>query len=113
MDISPEQLSCLQSLKIEFEKFRATGSRGKKIPEELRDGIFSAIESGINPSRLQKMLGVTSSQLLSWSQQGSESKSDPAAPRVLEVVAGAQAPAIPNGLRVTYEVGRLILEFSF
>ncbi|MCX6131531.1 MAG: hypothetical protein NTX25_21025, partial [Proteobacteria bacterium] len=64
-------------------------------------------------SAVSKVLGVTSTQLKSWRQHSPAKVVTKDGPRILNVTAQSASAAIPNSLRVSYEAGRLLLEFSF
>ena len=116
MQISAEiQAGLEQSLESEFKSFRTENRPGARIPEHLRQLIFSALAAGLQPSLVRRICGVGHGQLVSW-QRCAKSKLTPMAatrPRVLNVIPEAAPPRLPSGLRVTYESGRLQLEVSF
>jgi len=110
---------CLQSLQAEFKAFRIQNRVRTKVPVHLRREVLKALDSGFSSSQLRTALGVTKAQLLDWQgkkrtptrKEGSRLASPP---RVLEVVPSvAEAKEPPNGLRVSYESGRLVVELSF
>ena len=116
MQISSETKSDLQqSLQAEFDTFRAQSLPRARIPEHLRQSIFSAISAGLKPSLVRRISGVGHSQLVSW-QRCAKSKLTPVPvtkPRILNVISEVASQQMPSGLRVTYEAGRLQLELSF
>jgi hypothetical protein len=105
--------SCLKSLAAEFAAFRSQCRPNQKFPKHLRNAVLEAIDSGLKASAVSKVLGVTSTQLKRWRLHSGAKvvRRDP--PRVLNVTAPSASPTIPNSLRVSYEAGRLLLEFSF
>jgi hypothetical protein len=65
-----------------------------------------------------KPLGLTSTQIGLWRRGVPELSQEkvaaaPARPRVLDVIPTPLDTALPSGLRVSYEAGRLLLEISF
>ena len=116
MQISTETQSGLQqSVKSAFDAFRAQSRPGARIPEHLRQLIFSALDAGLKPSLVRQTSGVSRGQLVRW-QRCAKSNLSPVAdttPRVLNVIHEVAIPPMPSGLRVTYEAGRLHLELSF
>lgn len=116
MTFSLDAEFCLKKLADQFTNFRQQSPR-TKIPKHLRRAVLDALDSGIELSLVVKALGLTGLQVARWRRQlTSKSKIIPSNenPRVLEVVPSQPATsATAAGLRVSYEVGRLVLEFSF
>jgi transposase-like protein len=105
----------LLALKNAFAEFRVKSVPRAKIPEELRQSVVAAIDSGVSTHRITKTLRVSNSQLKSWKKipsanQGSMGKATQV--RILDVIPSPPAHLSSNNLRVTYEAGRLVLEFS-
>ena len=110
MKISDPQ-SSLKTLKADFAAFRATCRPHGRIPEHLRQAILSAVDSGIGSALIRTELGVTSGQISVWRRRRSPQVTE--RPRVLDVIPSLLGTAVPSGLRVSYEAGRLQLELSF
>ena len=118
MKIAHDHSSPLGSLKAAFASFRSQSSPRARIPAHLRRAVLDVIETGIRPSHVAKPLGLTSTQIGLWRRgpRLAQEKVSPAAlapPRVLDVIATSPGAALPSGLRVSYEAGRLLLEISF
>ena len=103
----------LKSLISAFAAFRAQSRPHTRIPEQLRNGTLELIASGLRPSLVARALKVSPSQLMGWRQRVASPGLTKTEPRILEVIPMAAAPVHPNGLRVTYEAGRLLLELTF
>ena len=105
--------SCLKSLKADFKAFRTQSRPHTRIPDHLRRAVIEAIVSGVEPSLITKNLNVNPSQLVRWRQRIQPQAIVKDTPRILDVISLVPGAAIPAGLRVTYESGRLLLEISF
>jgi hypothetical protein len=105
--------SCLKSLESDFAAFRSQRRRHERFPEHLRRAVLDAIASGLEPSLVTKTLKVTKSQLAQWQRHLLLPTAVEESPRILQVIPSIPDAAIPTGLRVTYEAGRLLLELSF
>lgn len=113
MKTSFNQDSCLKSLTADFAAFRSQCRPNQRFPKHLRNAVLEAIDSGLKTSAVSKALGVTSTQLKQWRLHSPTKVVARDQPRILNVTAPSASPAIPNSLRVSYEAGRLLLEFSF
>lgn len=116
MKASLDHHSCLVSLKAEFEAFRSQSRSHARIPGHLRRAALEILASGLEPSLVTTTLGVTSAQVAVWRRRMMPREVVVASderPRVLDVIPSMPRVAAPTGLRVSYEGGRLLLEFSF
>lgn len=108
--------SILKSLETDFAAFRARCRPHAPIPEQLRQAVFVALDSGIEPALVTKPLGLSRSQIAIWRRARVSTEMATAAesqPRILNVIPPSSVAGMPSGLRVSYEPGRLLLEFSF
>jgi hypothetical protein len=102
--------SAFQSLGADFAAFRAGCRSHARIPEHLRGTLFKAVASGMAPAFFKKKFGVTTGQFSAWRQ--SRQRPAPDSPRALDVIRPVLG-AVPTGLRVPCEAGRLLLKLSF
>ena len=104
--------SVLNSLKAEFASFRAQSGPKARVPDGLRQAVLAAIARGIKSSLATRSSGITSKQIKIWRSLATAPNAECVSPkeqaRILNVTASS-----PPGLRVSYEEGRLLLEFSF
>ena len=64
---SPEENSrTLSELAAQFAVFRAAHRSHARVPGELREAALAAVDSGIRPYALQRLCGVSASQLSAW-----------------------------------------------
>lgn len=110
MKISDPQFS-LKALRADVAAFRGKCRPRARIPAHIREAILAAVDAGVKPTVLKTELGVTSGQVAVWRRRRPSQVT--AAPRVLDVVPSVLGTAMPSGLRVSYEGGRLLLELSF
>lgn len=100
----------------QLTEFRQTRRPGTHIPTHLRQLVLDAAAGGISLSAISKQLGISADQVLKW-RGGRDDRAlalvAPPSPRILNIVSPKKddQPA-PTGLRVTYEAGRFVLEFS-
>ena len=109
--------SRLTFLMKQFAKFRGRHHPRARIPAHLRRGVLAAIDSGVLLPVLMKTLRLNEPQIAAWRGRSNPKLATmptPPQPRILDVV-GSSPPvgAMPSGLRVSYEAGRLLLEVSF
>lgn len=106
----------LVELTNQFASLRRNGAPAK-IPVQLRREVIELLDSGASQKQLIRALGLTRPQICTWRRKLAQKvASAPVTelPRILNVIPSEPtAPAMPSGLRVSYEAGRLLLEFSF
>ena len=114
MKTADDHHACLRNLRREFATFRRRYPPHTRVPGQLRRAVLEAVRSGIDPALLKGELGVTGAQVAKWRQCPSPTQEIAfgAGPRVLEVVPSGTGAVRANGLRVSYEAGRLLLELS-
>lgn len=113
--LNPE--SCLKSLVVDFADFRSKCRRNERFPDHLRRAVLEAIYSGLKPSSVSSVLGVTSNQIKKWQLDGNKTPVTPKdaqiMPRILQVVPSTKDLTMPNALRLTIKFGPVVLDFSF
>ncbi|MCX6127644.1 MAG: hypothetical protein NTX25_01105, partial [Proteobacteria bacterium] len=87
--------SCLKSLAADFAAFRSQCRPNLRFPKPLREAVLEAIDLGLKPSAVSKVLGVTSTQLKSWRQHSPAKVVTKDGPRILNVTAQSASAAIP------------------
>ncbi len=115
MKVSESQ-AILLALKTDFEAFRAQRMRSTPFPRELRQAVLAAIVSGLAPRLVSRATGLSSTQLAIWQKKaGPECASVEAKtpPRILDVEPSPHTGGLPPGLHMSYEDGRLMLDFTF
>ena len=104
----------LKLLKKKFNDFRSTSRSQARIPDHLRKEVLEAAAAGVTPTQINAVVGVTRTQLSRWQRVALPAKQSP---RVLRVVKEpspeALEKALLSGLRISFEAGRLLLEWSF
>jgi hypothetical protein len=104
---------CLKSLKADFKAFRTQFRPHSRIPDHLRRAVVEAIASGLDSTLVTSSLKVSPAQLILWRQRILPQAIVTDASRILDVIPVMPGEAMPTGLRVSYEAGRLLLELSF
>ena len=108
-----ETISPLETLRSDFAVFRSRYGTRARVPKHLRQAVFAAIDSGLEPREVSKALGLSRNQIAFWRRGKAPVK--PAAeidgpPRILSVNSpGAEAS---SGFRISYKSKRLSLEFT-
>ena len=109
--------SCLKSLATDFSDFRSNCKRNQRFPDHLRQAVISAIHSGLKPSAVSSVLGVTSTQLKNWQHKAKinivASNRPKITPRILQVLPPSKGLDKTNTIKLSLNFGRLILDFSF
>jgi hypothetical protein len=115
MKVPATTRSLLKSLGADFAAFRARSRPHARIPKGLRQAVLTALDAGIEPTVVTKVLGLSSSQIKVWrrgSQPSNVESNTGGQLRVLNVIPETAGTGISPGLRVSYENGRLLLEIS-
>lgn len=115
MTMKPLSPSCsLDILRKKFTDFRSTNRPQARIPDHLRREVLEAAAAGITPTRINAAVGVTRTQLSRWQQDAMPAKQSARVLRVVkEVSPEVPVKELPQGLRISFEAGRLLLELSF
>jgi hypothetical protein len=97
--------SALAELESRFARFRRTQRRGARVPEELRAAVIAAVSRGVRPGELQRVCGVTWSQVVTWQarragDQGTSGGAGPTKVRVFSVVDEPPEPMGEHGLEL-------------
>jgi hypothetical protein len=106
----------LGALKSDFEAFRAQRIRHKPFPRGLRQAVLAAIASGLPPRLISKATGLSSTQLAIWQKKARPERTSievKTQPRILDVVPSPHPGGLPPGFHMSYEAGRLLLDFTF
>lgn len=114
MKVSDSQ-ALLLALKTDFESFRAQRQRPTAFPGELRHATLSALASGVAPSLVSRATCLSRTHIAIWqkkAQAGRMSIGPKTPPRILDVLP-SPPPGLPPGLHMSYEAGRLLLDFTF
>jgi hypothetical protein len=107
--------SILKDLSSELDSFRSSNRFSARIPQPLREAILSAIDNGIEPKDVRKILKVGDAQINAWRRgrvDGDKLAIKTTEPRVLNVIPTPPSSGSSPNLRVSYENGRLLLEIS-
>jgi len=107
--------SVLQSLIAELDLFRSSNQFSARIPQPLRESILSAIDNGLDPKDVRKFLKIGAAQIKAWRRgklSGDKLTVKTAEPRVLNVIPTPLSSGSAPNLRVSYDNGRLLVEFS-
>lgn len=107
--------SLLKSLSAELDSFRSNSQFSARIPHPLRESVLRAIDDGIEPKDVRKILKIGDAQIKAW-RRGRVDVDKLAIktiePRVLNVIPTPPSSGSSPNLRVSYENGRLLLEIS-
>lgn len=113
--MKPLPPSCsLELLKKKFTDYRSTSRLQARIPDYLRKEVLEAAAAGVSPTRINAAVGVTRTQLTRWQKVALPAQQSIRVLRVVkERLPEAPEKALPPGLRISFEAGRLLLELSF
>ena len=108
-----ETISSLETLRSDFAVFRSRYGTRARVPKPLRQAVFAAIDSGLEPKEVAKALGLSRNQIAFWRRGKAPVKpvtQIDSAPRILSV--SSSGPEMSSGFRVSYKSKRLSLDFT-
>jgi len=104
----------LLAVKTLVDELRQTSAPRARFPIEIRAAILELIDRGTLVSKVCKATGLARGQFQMWRKSaGRQLPTMVTASRVLTVEPSHTAEvALPRGVRVSYESGRLVVELS-